>query len=314
MKEPKQSDSIYREIEKCEGYALMNLVTFEAAIRNSRVQEILKILNSKSSEEKLDALLDGSDKYIKLMEELREDYYLDYKDYRDYLESNCSFCERMLDSLIEVGMAFPFTQRKLIKENYFYDPNVYRGEVIKQGMSLEEFLEKYKQELSRFLHVNRNDGDAYIHKVSLPLYRPLLNAPQKHSMMSIEIPMYHIHPKEFESYYEKLYEAHKDMIDEAKGYYVEEELFYDETDSKKSKSSTYAEMFFVWDYVAWWKQENGTFTPEETSRGLYAEISEMIGASVDDRTGRSAKVEKHLVQMTSLIEKSEYKKFYIPKS
>jgi len=77
----------------------------------------------------------------------------------------------------------------------------------------------------------------------------------------------------------------------------EEELFYDEVNETKSKAETYALMFYVWDYVEWWKEQNGIFTPDETGRTVYAEIADSIGIEVNDRTGRSPKVEKYLEVM-----------------
>ena len=124
--------------------------------------------------------------------------------------------------------------------------------------------------------------------------------------------MYHIHPKDIKAYYKRLMEKHQEVITEAKEYYTYEELFYDEVNETKSKAETYAQMFFVWDYMEWWKEKNGTFTPDETARTVYSEIAEIIGAAVNDTTGRSPKIEKYLEDMKNLISKCGYKKFYTP--
>ena len=254
--EPKLSDAIYVEIGECEEYALLNLITYEAAIRNPRVKEILSLLDNVFAEEKLDAMLEGDDRYSTLQKELKEEFWFDYDEYVKFT-----------------------TQAK--------------GDYI--------------------IHTNHNNSSAHKHWINLPLHRPKMAIPQKESYVSIEIPMYHIHPKDIKAYFGRLLEKYNEATEEAKEYYVGEELFYDTVDETKNKATTYAEKFFVWDYIEYWKNENGVFTPDATARGVYAEIAEQIGAEVNDRTGRSAKVEKHLEDMTKLIEKSEYKKYYTPK-
>ena len=104
-------------------------------------------------------------------------------------------------------------------------------------------------------------------------------------------------------------ESHRHVVDDAKEYYSYAELFYDEVDKTKNKADTYATMFFVWDYLQWAEREN--INPKQTKRGLYAEIAEMIKVEVNDTTGRSPKVEKYIETMNRLIEKCEYKKFYM---
>jgi len=306
-KEPRLSDFIYEEIRQCEEYALLNLITYEAAIRNPRLVEMLAQLDSVSSEERLDTMLsdekDEKDKYIVLNEELEDEYFFDYQAYVDYTRNKKIFLENYTEQKILDPEYQKIIDEHRIENDYKTDDEV---------PSVEEQVKLYKKKQEYTLIVNYVNNTS--HTLAVPLYRPKMAIPQKDSNINIIVPMYHIHPDDITAYYERLMKAHKDAIVEAKEYYEYEGLFYDEVDETKNKAETYAMKFFVWDYVSWWKQENGTFTPEKTSRGLYAKISEEIGATVSDKTGRSPKVEKYLEAMTGLVEKSGYKKFYIPKS
>lgn len=186
-------------------------------------------------------------------------------------------------------------QRKL-KEEYLFDYCSYQ---------------EYKQNKHHrtTLHVSHKNHSAHTHHLSLPLHRPLAYTPQQKSYIEIRVPLYHIHPKDIKDYYQRLMESHTRVVDDAKEYYNYAELFYDEVDKTKNKADTYATMFFVWDYLQWAEREN--INPKQTKRGLYAEIAEMIKVEVNDTTGRSPKVEKHIETMNRLIEKCEYKKFYM---
>lgn len=253
--EPKLSDYIYEEIRQCEEYALMNLVTFEAAIRNNRVREILSLLDSVSAEQKLDSMLENTyDVYSDLKKELKEDYFIDYNEYVEYMKTD--------------------------KKEYQ-------------------------------LHVRHDEGRFHTHILSLPLKRPKMAIPHKDSSINIKIPMYHIQPKYLKAYYERLYNEHLEVVKESKGYYALEELFYDEVDEPKVIADKYAEKFFVWDYVQWWEEVKSTYTPDSTAQSLYYKIGNMIGANVNDKTGRNTKVEKLLEQMNPFID-GGYKKFYTP--
>ncbi len=254
-KKPKLSDFIYKEIRQCEEYALMNMITFEAAIRNKRVKEIIGELKSVSNEKKLDALLEGDDTYSILKKELREEYYLDYNDYLEYMNID--------------------------KKEYQF-------------------------------HVKHNEGESYSHILSLPFHRPKMTIPHKNSSINIKIPMYHIQPKYLKTYYERLLTEHLEVLKEVKKYYVLEELFYDEVDEPKVLADKYAEKFFVWDYIRWWEEKNGTYTPDMTARSLHFEIGKITGATLHDKTGRSAKIEKQHEQMNALIN-SGYKRYYQPR-
>jgi hypothetical protein len=255
-KEPELSDFIYEEFRQCEEYALMNMITFEAAIRNKRVKEIIGELKSVSNEKKLDALLEGDDTYSILKKELREKYYLEYNDYLEYMNIDKKECQ---------------------------------------------------------FHIKHNNGESYSHILSLPLHRPKMTIPHKDSTINIKIPMYHIHPKDIKAYYKRLLEKHLEVVSDARDYYHLEELFFDETDETKSKASIYAKMFYVWDYIQWWKEKHSDFTPDMTARSVYFQIGEKIAASIQDKTGRYSIIEKYIEQMNKLIN-GGYKRLYHPKN
>jgi len=102
------------------------------------------------------------------------------------------------------------------------------------------------------------------------------------------------------------------LINETQEYYEIKELFFDETEEKKSKSEIYSRMFFVWDYLQWWIEKYGAFTPDMTARSVYLEIGEKVNVLVNDETGRNATVEKDLQLAGELID-GGYKQFYKPK-
>jgi len=305
LKEPQLSDFIYEEIRQCEKYALLNLITFEAAIRNAEVMRILNGLDVMSSEEKLDAVLEGDNEFYGLTEKLREEYFLDYNTYVEYTRGKKAFLERYLDAR-DLDPAYQSIVDE-IQAEYAYDAD-------NKALSVKEEVERYKKNHTYNLIVNHDLHASHTHHLSLPLYRPKMHIPQRESTIHIDVPMYHIHPKDIKNYYASLAEKHLEVMRDAAVYYKEEELFYDMVSDAKSGADTYATMFFVWDYVKWWEEENGTFTPDATAGMLYAEIAEMIGATIDDRSGRSATVQKYMEVMTKLIDKRGYKQFYIPKS
>ena len=208
---------------------------------------------------------------VKLIERLKEEYFFDYRSYRRYVDT------RQENKIIH------------IKHN---GDNLYTHH-------LPVPLYRY----------NHNSDNSYTHHLSLPLSRPLALISKKNSYIQIRIPIYHIHPKDIKDYYMKAFEEHKKVATEAKIYYKHIELFYDEVDETKSKASTFATMFFVWDYIEWLK-ETKELKKGKTLRTHYSEISELINAKVEDTTGRSPTVEKYLEIMTRLIDKSEYKNFY----
>ena len=246
--EPKLTDAIYKEIEKCEPYALLNLITFEMTIRNSKVEKMIEELAKIPS----NAFLDLESKPTMIKRELQKEYFFDYFAYQEYQQN---------------------------------------------------------QQQTMTVHVSHNQHSSHTHHLTLPLHRPLASIPQKESYIEIRVPIYHIHPKDIKDYYHKLIESHKAVMDDAKKYYKYAELFYDEVNKSKNKGNTYATMFFVWDYIQW-AEETSYLNPNETKRGLYARIAEMIGVEVNDITGRNAKVEKYIEIMNRLIERSEYKNFY----
>jgi len=303
-KEPQLSDFIYEEIRQCENYALLNMITFESAIRNEDVRGMINNLNAVSSEDQLDAILNGDDKFSAEKVKLREDYFFDYDTYVEYTRVKSAFLETYSDEKSLDPEYQKIVDR--IQEEYEYDTGY-------KIPSTREQVELYKKHHAYNVIVNHDEHTSHTHHLSLPLYRPKMHIPQKNSMIHIEIPMYHIHPKDIKTYYQILIDKHQEVIREAKDYYKDEELFYDEVNEAKSRAEIYALMFFVWDYVKWWKEHNGAFTPGETARTVYSEIAEIIGADVNDRTGRSPKVEKYIEAMNKLISKCEYKKFYTPK-
>jgi hypothetical protein len=246
--EPKPTDAIYQEIEECEPYALLNLITFEMTIRNSEVKKMIDKLNKMPIHESLNF----DSEYQVIRNKLKEKYLFDYLSYKDY---------------------------------------------------------KQNQHQDIILHVSHQKHFSHTHHLALPLHRPFASIPQQQSCIEIRVPIYHIHPKDIENYYQKLMESHKAVIEDAKKYYNYVDLFYDEVNKSKNKANTYATMFFVWDYLQW-ATEQGDIAPQETKRGLYAEITKIIKEEVNDTTGRSSKVEKYIEIMNKLIEKCEYKKFY----
>ena len=248
QQEPKLTDAIYEEIEKCEPYALLNLITFEMTIRNGEVRKIIEELDKVPS----NVFLDFDSKAVKIKRKLEKEYLLDYFSYRDYQKN---------------------------------------------------------QQQTMTLHVSHNRNTSHTHHPTLSLYRPLALIPQQKSYIEIRIPIYHIHPRDIKNYYQKLMESHKAVLDDAKKYYKYAELFYDEVNKSKNKAKTYATMFFVWDYLQWVK-ETAYIKQNETKRGLYAMVGDIIGVEVNDTTGRGSTVEKYIETMNRLIEKCEYKKFY----
>jgi hypothetical protein len=300
-REPQLSDFIYEEIRQCENYALLNMITFEAAIRNEEVRSMINDLNAVSSEDQLDAILNGDDKFSAVKVKLRENYFFDYDMYVEYTRVKSAFLETYSDEKSLDPEYQKIVDR--IQEEYEYDTDY-------KIPSTRQQVELYKKYHAYNVIVNHDEHTSHTHHLSLPLYRPKMHIPQKTSIIHIEIPMYHIHPKDIANYYASLADKHMTIMSEAKEYYIYEELFYDKVDEKESKAETFALMFFVWDYVKWWKEYNGAFTPDETARTVYSEIAKIIGADVNDRTGRSSKVEKYIEAMNKLISKCEYKKFY----
>ena len=312
LKEPQLSDFIYEEIRQCEKYALLNLITFEAAIRNAEVMRMLNYLNAITSEDQLDAIMDDDYKFMnrkkifpkKLQSALQENFFLDYKTYAAYEQVKKAFLETYCDE----KSLDPEYQDIVDEMQAEYDTNY-------KAPSVKEQVELYKKRHAYNVIVNHDLHTSHTHYLSLPLYRPKMHIPQKESTIHIDVPMYHIHPKDIKNYYESLAEKHLKVMVDATEYYRVEELFFDMVNDTKSKAGTYAEMFFVWDYVKWWEQENRTFTPDDTARMLYAEIAyDHISVTVDDKTGRSATVEKYMEVMKGLIDKCGYKQFYVPKN
>jgi len=306
LKEPKISDFIYEEIRQCEDYALLNMITFEAAIRNEKVMGILNHLDSVSSKDRLDAILEVDDRYSQMIRELRENYFLDYDAYARYIREKNNFLERH-GGKINIDLEYQRVIDK-IQSGYIADISSYKR------LSVKEQVQLYKKKYGYNVIVDHDEHAAHTHYLTLPLYRPKMHAPQKESVIYIEIPMYHIHPKHMKRYYERLAEEHMKIMEEARDYYKYEKLFFDEADEKQSKAKTYAQMFFVWDYMAWWEEQDKTLTPTKTKRTVYAEIAEMISANVEDKSGRPSAVEKYFEEMNRLIGKNRYKEFYIQRT
>jgi hypothetical protein len=301
MKEPERSDFIYEEIRQCEEYALLNLVTFEAAIRNPKVLDILKVLDSVSSRKRLSLLpnINRNDAYLRPMHELKEEYFLDYFDYLEYTKRRESFLES-------------HTIQKVLSEELREKANKIQSLYPNETVSVKHLVGLYKKKSAFNLHVNHNNHTSHTHNLVLPLYRPKMAIPQQESSINITIPMYHVHPKDIKVYYERLLKKHLEIVEEASDYYLETELFYDIVDETKSKSSTYADMFFTWDYLTW-RQSNdvglaSTSTSTMTRRSMYEEL-----ASSHPDTGRVAIIEKYVEKMNKLIRDCEYKQYYIPK-
>ena len=299
-KEPEYSDFIYEEIRECEEYALMNMITFEAAIRNPRVKEILSILDSTVADRQMDSMMKPYDTIGSFRKELSEDYYLNYFDYKEYkrirepfLYNNTS--PKQADS----------EYQKLLDEI-----SIENTISSNKKLSTKELVQKYKK--TYIIHFKNNEDNEHRHSLELPLYRPKMDIPQKNSSVKIEIPMYHIHPKDIKAYYERLSEKHEELLKEAQTYYKIEELFFDETEEKKSKSEVYSRRFFVWDYVQWWLEKYGTYTPDKTAGSLYYKIGLKVGLEPHPDTGRNPTIENDLTNIKKLIE-GGYKRFYKPK-
>ena len=303
--EPSYGDFIYEEIRQCEEYALLNMVTFEATIRNSKVKQMLGVLDAKGSEGMLDAML-KEDNHLKACKRLlKGKYLLDYNAYAEYRRERDRFFAE-----ISVGD---------IEYDTVEDAEAEAMDQIS--------LSRVRQYKKYSIIVNHDNHNAHTHYLSLPFYRPKAYVPQKHSIIDIQVPVYLIHPQGIKDYYQRLGGKHLETMQDAQFYYELEELFFDTTDKKKSKAAKYAEMFFAWDYVQWWEQnqkpkqkdrdkdESYNFT---TRRSLYAEIAEMIDKSekntgrrtTNEGTGRNATVEKNMEIATRLIEKCGYKEFY----
>jgi hypothetical protein len=306
--EPKLSDFIYEEIRQCERYALLNMIAFEAAIRNSEVKEKITALHEYSdSRRRFEMLISDHerlDKMSEIKEKLKNKYFFDYDSYAEYERRRQEFLKRYQDHESRLPPEVQEISNKIRAE--------YEGEADKAKPTIKEQVKKYKKHYN--LIVGHDNHAAHTHYLSLPMYRPMLHIPQKDSVVSIRVPMYYIHPSDVKDYFEHLAEAYMELIEDARQYYRENELNYDVADEKKSKAETYAQMFFVWDYVQWRKEQSEQQMSDETLRTIYAEVAEIIGANVNDTTGRSAKVEKYLETMERLIEKCGYKQFFAPRS
>ncbi len=252
--EPKLSDDIYEEIRKCDRYALLNLISYEAAIRNIRVKEILSELDSDGESGYMGDL---TNEFFSKVQELKNEYFFDYYAYREY-----------------------------------------------QGrISNKEHIE----DVSHRFHVRNNNKGSHIHYNILPLHRPKMFIPDGEDIVRIEIPMSHIHPKDIGDYYLRLAEKHLIIEKETKNYHDTLNLDFKEDNERKSKADTYAEMFFVWDYVDWSRKQQQNCN---TVRSLHYEISMMLELKVNKKTGRSPKVEKYFEVMNKLIKKCGYKWYY----
>ena len=301
-KEPEYSDFIYEEIRQCEEYALMNMITFEAAIRNSEVKKILSELDSASSSQQLDSIFESNDIYLDLIRKLKEDYYLDYYEYHTYAINKKDFLDGHTPKSSSLGEEIQAKANKIQAEYEYVDS--------KTAPTVIEQVFLYKKYNNRHLHVSHDKDTSHTHHLSLPLYRPKMNSPQANSSISIQVPMYHIHPKDIKAYYKRLAEEHENLLKEVQEYYEIKELFFDETEEKKNKSEIYSKMFFVWDYVQWWLEKYDGFTPDMTAGSLYYEIGQKIGFDPHPDTGRNASVEKYLENMKKLINHTGYKRFY----
>lgn len=300
-KEPEYSDLIYEEIRECEEYALMNMITFEAAIRNPRVKELLSILDSTVTDRQMDSMMKPFDVISAFRKELSEDHYLNYYDYKDYKRIRESF----LYNNTKQEQDDSAYQELLDEISIEHTASGYKK------LSTKELVKKYKETYT--VHSKNYKNNEHRHISELSLYRPKMDIPHKNSSIKIEVPMYHIHPKDIKAYYNRLSEQHVELLKEAQVYYKIEELFFDETEEKKSKSEIYSRMFFVWDYIQWWLERYGTYTPDMTAGSLYYEIGQKIGFDPHPDTGRNATVEKYLENMKKLINHSGYKRFYEPK-
>ena len=252
-KEPKLSDDIYEEIRKCEKYALLNLISYEAAIRNTRVREILGKLDSDGESGYMG---DFTNEIFLKVQELKNEYFFDY-----------------------------YAHRK------------YHGRVLNK---------EHIENMSHKFHTS-NDKGSHIHYNILPFPRPKMFIPQGENIVSIEIPMNHIHPKDIRDYYLKLAEKHLIIAKETKNYHDTLNLDFKEDNERKSKADTYAEMFFVWDYVNWSKKQQKIIT---SASMFYYDISTMLETEVNEQTGRSSKVTKYLEVMNKLINKCGYRWYY----
>lgn len=297
--EPTYFDMVYEEMKMCEDYALLNMFTFEAAIRNSEVKKLLHIIDTASAEEQLDALMNDDSTYKDTKEILKEKYLLDYDKYREYNIHKQSSVKDY-NHLLQL-------HRKL-KSDINIDINREKSlDVVSSKMSL--LIQKYKKNNSYNLHLHKEKLQ-YVHHANLPFFRPLMQIEKQDSVIKIEIPLFQIHKNDFSSYFKELQKNLKNTLADISTYHDSSNSFYSLINHKKSKAETIAMMFFTWDYVKYFESHN-PYTPDYQKRNLCADITEMMSGNVNEGTARS-KAEDYLVDMKKVIEGAEYKKFYQP--
>ena len=300
LREPNYFDMVYEEIKMCEPYALLNMFTFEAAIRNPVVKKQLTLIDDATADEQLDALLEGNDEYKDAKEILKKKYLLDYDKYRQY--------KTQKDSYIQ-DYSYLLKIHKKLKQ----DDNIGINRKISLGIvfsRMSKIIQTYKKSNAYNLHLDKGNSK-YIHYANLAFYRPMMSIPEQYSVIKIEIPLFQIHKNDFASYFEQLQKNMKNTLADISEYHDSSNSFYNMIKTVKSKAETIAMMFFTWDYVEYYESCN-SYTPDYLKRNLCADITEMMMGNVNEGTARS-KAEDYLVDMKKLIVNAKYKKFYTAK-
>lgn len=296
-KEPTYFDMVYEEMKQCEGYALLNMFTFEAAIRNPGAKKLLSLIDNASADTTLDAFIDGDNTYINAKQTLKEKYLLDYDKYKQYKIQRYPYI-RDYNYLLNI-------HRKL-KEDINIGLNKRKSaDVVLSRM--RELMQHHKKSHTYNLHLHQNESH-YIHYANLPFYRPMMSIQEKDSIIKIEIPLFQIHKSDFESYFKELQKNLKNTLVDINAYHELSSSFYNLIEKKKNKAETIAMMFFTWDYVQYFESSN-SYTPDYLKVNLCADITKMISGNVNEKTARN-KAEDYLLDMKKLIEGAEYKKYY----
>lgn len=288
---------IYQEMKQCEDYALLNMLTFEAAIRHPKVKELLAIMDSASAEEQLDALMNDDDKYKKTREILKEKYLLDYDKYREYKIQKEPYLKDY-NHLLHI--------HKKLKDDINIGINRTKSLKVVASAMLD-LIQKYKKSNSYNLHLHKKESK-YIHYANLPFYRPLMTSREEESVIRIEIPLLHVHKNDFSSYFEELQKNINKTLDEIDAYHKLSQSFYSLIEKGKNKSETLAKMFFTWDYVEYFESCH-LYTPDYKHANLYADITEIVGGEINEKTARST-AQNYFTPMKKLIMGAEYLNFY----
>ena len=295
--EPNYFDMVYEEMKMCEPYALLNMFTFEAAIRNPEVKEQLTLIENATAEEHFDAFIEGNTKYKDAKNILKNKYYIDYDEYHKYKIYKDSYLKEY-NHMLNIYKKLKYDICVGINRDISLDIVLSR---------MRKLIQKYKKSQSYNLHLHEEES-SYVHYANLPFNRPMMSIQKKDNIIKIEIPLFYIHKNDFKSYFTELQKSLHNTLEDISAYHKLSNSFYHIIETTKNKAETIAMMFFTWDYVKYYESSH-SYRPDYLKRHLCADITKMIMGNVNEKTARS-KAEDYLVEMRNLIEKAEYKKYY----